>query len=237
MSCINPVHVHPFSIQSVSFRLTHVVVEITKALNFPKTHWPSDTRERSNSAAFLGGGHSSISGEHMLRWTLLTSSLKSYLHVVPVPRPRSRLSIAFILLISFFFWCFAFHLPLLYCFAGLAHKKGREERAKNKRDFHLLKFPGRIWPSPVAPSLHFKTKSKNVFAQVYRKLSGARRKMRFFCSADGIGKGESLELRNWWLLAGSFLYFICIMHCLLVGERRVAFFDGVAVIGLDTISC
>lgn len=150
-----------------------------KALNFNKNSLTSgDMNEISNHAAIGGraSGHSSISSAHMLQWTF-SSSLESYLISCCACSETALASPNRIYLVNFFSFLdvFAFHLPSLYCFAKFGTQKGAQRSERTERNFHLLKFPFRIWPSPVARVCILK-QNKNDF---YRKLSGAREKWDF----------------------------------------------------------
>lgn len=142
---------------------------------------------------------------------------------LPVPRPRSRLPIAFILLISLLSRCFAFHLPSLYCFAN---KKSSAERMR--RDFHLLKFFVRIWPSYGSSLCILKQKASRSKRSLRPALSQIKQRMRYFlslarcCSLDRNKKKVSRKRPLSLLTAFVFTQRICILHCLrpAMGQRR-----------------
>lgn len=128
----------------------------------------------------------------------------------------------------FFFRCFAFHSPLLYCFAELSkHRKGAERgnTEENKAKFSFIEIPSPYLAFSGSSRLHFKETRKNVFAQVYRKLSRAKEKWekRFFFrvyrrneweKVTSFGDSQLMAYILPVLLFLPLLSLICIMHCL-----------------------
>lgn len=123
-----------------------LIVPTLVIINAPRssqTHWPSSVLNWS--CCDRGTGTAQFQAHASLNF-----SSSSYLISCCAcsKTARSRLPIAFILLISFFLRCFAFH----FAFSSLLFREfGTHKGIKEaKRNFHLLKFPIRIWPSPVA---------------------------------------------------------------------------------------
>lgn len=133
----------------------------------------------------------------MLQWTFyLFFSLPHWNRISFRVVLALRLPIAFILLISFVFRRFAFHLPFLYCFAKLSKQK-KNGTQENEGKFSFIEIPYLAFSS--SSRLHFKASTKKIrFRPSLSQIKQTEREKETRNFADKIGKGESLEHHNWW---------------------------------------